>query len=261
MIAPWYQVTLATVTKVVGPDSADSKSKKRLEYDLLSFGKDGARTEIRSAVQLDRFADADDYEYRVLRPGARVVVVFPKGEVLAPIIIGCLTGAGHSQKLGDGVNWTRRFQEITSNINRFGEWSVTSDDGPNIRVEKEIIILDASNGQKITIDKTNKKITVDAGDFNVTVTGNATINVTGNVTLSCDKATITAKGNADVSCKDLNVTAKGKANIKASGKVSLKGSVAEINGSDGDILTTTTQPTCYVTGIPFQGSSKAKAGS
>ena len=190
-----------------------------------------------------------------------MVVVFPQGEILAPIIVGCLKSAEYTQTLADGVNYTRRFQEITTNINRFGEWSVTSDDGPNIRVEKEVIILDASQNQKIVIDKTNKKISVDAGDFDVTLTGNATINVTGNVTLSCDKASVTAKGNIDAKCKDLSVNASGAANVKASKDVKIDGKSVLMNKGTGEVLTTLTQPTCYVTGIPFQGSKTVKAGS
>lgn len=256
----WYQIALATVTKVVKPEDIENRSQKQFEYDLLAFGEAGSRTALQRAVWMDQFADEDDYEYRTLRPGTRVVVALPKGEMLAPIIIGCLRSADYTQDPADGMNWTRRFQEIVTNINRFGEWSVTSDDGPNIRIEKQIVHLGDGEKQSVIIDKENKKITIDAGDFDVTVTGNATINVTGAVTLNCESADVIASKNITAKCKDLDVKASGKTKIKASKDVEIDGKKVKMNKGTGKVITTETQPSCYVTGIPFKGSETVKAG-
>jgi len=252
---------VGTIIDVISPDNEKSLSKKQYEYTVLAIGRQYARVPLQHAVYKDDFADADDHEFRVLRKGIRVLVACPRKDAYAPIIVCTLKQDSRAPSIKEGVIWERRFNEITTNINRFGEWNLISDSGPNIKVEKQKIIIDDASGQSIVWDTKTKHITIKANEFDVTVTGDVNINAVGNVRVNCNKADIIAKKDINVKCKNLKATASGEADIKAAKDVKVNGLFVKLNGEEGEVLTDRTQPACYVTGIPFIGSKRVKAGS
>lgn len=81
--------------------------------------------------------------------------------------------------------------------------------------KKGIYIIDSSGNNKITIDTTTNKITIESqGDIEVKATKNIALNATGNV---------------DIKGRAVNVEAQSTLDLKATGPANLKGAVVNIN--------------------------------
>ena len=174
------------------------------------------------------------------------MVQCPRGDASMGIIVHSTRAYVAPQNPALGVYWMNRYNKIVRYIDKDGNYSVTSDSGPTLKVNTDKIILDDSTGESITIDKAAQTITIAAktwavnitGDATVTVGGKMTANVTGDLTAMCDKLTVTAKGIAEVKADEVH-----------------------IQGEAGQVLTNMTDPVVdSIFGEPTMGVPKFKAG-
>jgi hypothetical protein len=254
-----------TVEEVVLPTDQKSASKYQTEYIVsVIVGDTFSSMEVRCII-IDEFGSPKDYNDKKLEPGYKVFVAFPRGDRTFGVILG---GSRFfpTPQADAGRNAERRYREFTTTHADDGSYTMKSDAGPNLKIEKSKITIDDSNGDTIVFDKANRSLTVTAKDSTVTMKdpdGNPasmTINVDGLVTINAKTATVKIEGTATVTAKEASIDTSGDTKVKASGKVTVDGKTVELNGATGDILTTETQPFCFVSGIPFVGSTKVKAG-
>lgn len=246
---------IGTVEVAFEPESIENLSRYQYEYQVLVTLDNYAQVSVRT-IRGDKYGNTDDFEDVILEPGARVTVMFPRGEITMGIIVHGLRQYPLRQDVGLGKHWRNRFNQVVRYIDKDGNYSVTSDQGPFLNVKTDQINLDDSVGEQIILDKTNKTLFINANDFtiaikgnvnmtvdkdstvaitgnsNINVTGNAVIAITGDLTASAKNITATAQENATINCKELNATASGNAQVTAA-KIML-------NGDGGDVLTTTT---------------------
>lgn len=262
---------VAVIVEIIPPNSAKSQTKYQYEYQV-SLTLDGYIQQQYRCITSDGYLGAVyDFEDRVLDVNSRILVMFPNGIPTLGVIIGALRRAKIAPKMeGSGPRYLKHFrnteQEITSNGELYLR-TLSQDTGPTaseISLSRENLKLtsnkdnsnnyinldDASN--KITIKAYNLEITVEK-DKTVTIGGDAKIKASGNIVIECADATIKAK--------KLNANISGSAEIKVSNNATIDAKKISLAGQEGQVLTTATQPTCYVTGLPFKGSSKIFAGS
>ncbi len=254
------EVYYGTIEEVVPPNNNQNKTGTEYEYNVLIDYHNGASVLLRNVRRADAFGAGDDFEDLVLLRGQRVLMLCPKGQIYHSYIIAGIRSAFRKTDVAKAHHYLRRFNEIENLIDNLGTWSIKSDQGPNISVGREKIILDASSGDSITIDKTNKLVQITTNKWDVVVNGNATIKVSGDASLSAKNISATAEENLSVKCKKANIDAQSEVTVKTQ-KAKIDAKQVTVAGEEGQVITTATQPTCYVTGIPFVGSSKVKAGS
>jgi hypothetical protein len=268
----------AIVEAVYPPNAPENISKYNYEYRLLVTMDNYAQVPVLNAVMKDEFGSIDDRHDIVLAPGSRVLVMFLRGYITEAIIIGGIRGFKGKVDPALNVHVLRRFNRFQTGIDKTNSWFAVSDDGPFQRIEPNKIIIDDSQGQRITFDKISKTITVESELWNIdirkdvtmTVGGNVTASIKGNANLSVDgDVTLTTKGNlkadigkkadikvqenANVKCKNLTAQAEGRASIKAQ--------EINLNGSGGRVVTTLTDPVVdLITGVPSVGVPTVKSG-
>jgi hypothetical protein len=252
---------IGVVDSFLLPSDKKNRSKTEYEYDLSITIDNFTQVPIKHARRMDLSGGPDSFNDETLDAGQKVYVMFLQGMITHPIIVGMFRQHLKPMDASKGRHKSERFNQITRTTDKLGNHSIKSDAGPNLNVNVLSIILDDSTGQSIKLDKVAKKMTINAGEWEVAITGNAKITVAKDATLTVNgnmKATV-AK-NLDVSGKDVTVNASGECKVKASKDVSVDGKTIKLNGGGGKVITTSSQATCYVTGIPFKGVSKVKAG-
>lgn len=248
-----------TIDQVLSPSHPFNVSKYQYEYIVLVTCDLYSQMQVR-CIAMDPFGSFNGYQDTVFDTGHRVFVMFPKGDRTLGVILGGSRFYGPATDVNLGLHLKRRFNEIEESFTKKGAYTVVSDDGPSLQLTKTNISLDDDSGEKIVLDKTAKKITIECKDWQVEVKGSCTINVAGPANISAAEANIMIEGKADIKTGEASIDASGSVAVKAGGTVKVDGSVVKLNGGTGMILTTMTQPRCYVTGVPFIGTPTVKAG-
>jgi len=248
-----------TIEQVLSPKDSFNMSKYQYEYIVLITCDLYSQMPVR-CIALDPFGSFNAFQDTIFDVGHRVFVALPNGDRTLGVIIGGSRFYGVATDPALGLHLSRRFNEVTESFTKAGAYTIVSDDGPNFALKKTSITLDDASGEKIILDKVNKKITIECKDWSVEVKGTCVINVAGKATVSAAEADVNIKGKANVIAGDARVQASGAVDVKAGGNVSIDGSLVKMNGGDGGVLTTVSQPRCYVTGVPFVGSGTVKAG-
>ena len=217
-----------------------------------------------------------NYDDIILGTGYMVFVAFPMQDHSVGLILGGARKHSDKQRVDGALRAERRFNEILQGVSQDGTWSVKHEStvipvGPSLTVGNGLIEMKDGGvtgtgllEQSISIDRLTNTISINAGTWNVDAKAAATINVIGNCNISCLNATVDAKLNANINATNVNVKAKLNAKVEANLIASIKGQFVHLNASVpgiiGQVITTATQPTCYITGIPFQGSKSVFAG-
>lgn len=234
------------ITNVYLPTDKENASKYQYEYQVLITGEDYAQIPVR-CIRQDSFGSRDDFEDVILNVADKVMVKFPRGDRSFGIIESCTRNYVVPQDPSLGRHWRNRFNKIVRMIDKDGNYSVTSDQGPNLHVKTDKIILDDSAGQKVTFDKKSKTLTIECNELKVQVVGNATVDVKGNL-----KATVGG---------DMTANVTGKATVKIGGDAKIDAANIFLNGSGGKVLTTKTDPVVdTIWGQPTEGVETLKAG-
>jgi phage gp45-like len=265
-----------TVDEVLAPNNKKNTSKYQYEYIVNVKGDRYAIVPVRCMMMDSSGGGLYNYGETILTVGAMVFVTFPGGDTSVGVIIGAARKFQEKQEISEkGSRFKKRFNEIDNIIDTKGKWSVGHTSvavptGPKVELDRDSIKINDGgmlgtgiDAQSVEIDRKSKKITIKAGEWTLDVSKNATINIIGNAKISCLNATIDAKMNVKVSATNAEVTAKNKVTVDAKREVSVKARTIKLNADTmpGDVLTSLTQPSCYVTGIPFVGSQTVKAGS
>jgi hypothetical protein len=234
------------ITNVYSPTDKENASKYQYEYQVLVIGDDYASIPVR-CIRKDEFGSADDFDDVVLEVATKVMVKFPRGDRSLGIITEATRNYPAPMNPVLGKHWRRRFNKVVQIIDKDGNYSVTSDSGPNLQIKPDKIIIDDSKGQKVTFDKASQTLTIECKTLNINVTGDATVNVSG-------------KLNASVG-GDMTAKIGGKAKIEAGGDCDVKAGNITLNGKAGKVLTTLTDPVVdSIFGVPTQGVETVKAG-
>ncbi len=257
------------VQQVFPPDHEQNKSKFQYEYQVIMTGAGYSTIPVR-AIVMDRLTHVNNSEDVILDINSRVFLEFPMNDSTVAVIIGGSRSRPEVQPTSTRAVYRNRINETEYEVGDEGELSLRLRDqpdgpiGPELELTKELITIygdkeAADNG--ILIDRTNKKITIKTGDWEVTTEKKGTITIGGDANIVVKgKANIEA-GDTTLKTKKLTAKIDGNAEITVSGKLTAKAQFIELNGNEGMVLTTATQPACYVTGVPFKGSLKVKAGS
>jgi phage baseplate assembly protein gpV len=265
---PLYGLYFGTITKVFPVGHPKNTTKYQTMYSMVITVDLYCSLPV-TAVKMDSNGGYDNFEDEQLRPNDQVYVMFPKGDRSMGVIMGGIRSYHEAQDPAQGYYYNKRFNGIETEIDSLGNWSVTADQGPNAQVTTSKVILDDSEGEKITLDMDTKTMTIDAGTWNVNVTASANINIAKDVSITVGgDANITVTGAANVKAKTLDADIGGSAKIKckslnaeASGSAKIKAATISLNGQMGQVLTTMTSPIVdFITGIPTQGVPTVSAG-
>lgn len=257
------------ITDVYSPDNAKNKSGYQYEYAATITGDLYSSIPIR-CIMMDRFATMYNSEEIILDKKSKVLVMFPRGDSSIGVILGATRTRKDKMTVAERAVYRNRINETEVEVGDEGSWTVRLRDevdgpiGPEIEMLKDAISLfadkaAADNG--IIIDKTNKKITIKTGDWEVTTEKSAKITIAGDANIEVKGKASIKTGDANIQTKKLTAKVDGNAEIKVSGKLVADAQFIELAGDMGQVVTTATFPTCYVTGAPIIGSLKVKAGS
>lgn len=278
-----YSVYVGTIEKVFAPNHQYNANKYQYEYSVLVSMDGYNQVSVPNCIKADTLGGFDDFEDTVLSPGNLVLVSFVRDELKCGIIMSCIRNFTKKTEVDRAVHWRKRFNKFETAIDSKYNWSAKSDFGPNAHIMVDKIILDDSQGQKITLDKNTKTITVEAelwtieirkdvkmtvggnvtatvvGNVSMDIGGNANVNVHGALSATVDKdATLAVKGNAVVTVdKSLTATVKGRADVKAD--------QIFLNSQGEEFSSVTTEYSHQgvidlVTGVPCEGVQSVKAG-
>ena len=232
-------------------------------------------------VRVDPIGGEFNYDDLILVVGQQVFLGFPFEDSTRGVILGSSRQVDEDQEVDGDVRWKRRLNEIDQSISFDGVWKLGHKStsllgaefyGPSITVSKDILLIDDGgvNGdqtspQTVEVDARNRTIKINSGEWTLQAESGVTINVSaGDVSVSCLNASVDAKQEATVKAgTNVSVDAGANAKVTAGGNAAIEGSQVFLNSKglplDG-VITTKTQPTCYVTGIPFKGSTTVLAG-
>jgi hypothetical protein len=256
------QLYYGTVEQVLPPGHALNVSKYQYEYIVLATCDLYSQMQCR-CIRLDPYGSFNNFEDHTFEVGARVFVLFPRGNRTVGVILGGSRFYGPATDVSLGYHLKNRFNEIEQTYTKDGSWELESDDGPRMAVRKDRIEIDDSEGESIVLDKAAKRIEVKCKDWDVQVEGGCSITVKGAATIKAQSADVQVEAECTVKAAEIKAEASGNVEIKAGGKAKVDGSSIELNGFLGQVMTTGpagSQPRCYVTGIPFVGLPKVKAG-
>lgn len=256
-------IYLGIIKEVYYCNDGENINKNQVEYRVDVYMQNMNPIDVH-CTRLDYLAGTNNYEDVILTESARVYVQMIEPFKNNGTIIG---GPRITDKLSleptdkSKMCFKKRFNQITESITTqsmyvVGFQETDKDDdystyGPHMKLNAANITMqaDSSGDNAIVIDRDNKKISINTDKWEVTVNGDSTINASGN-------CTINVTGSCDLTAATLTAKIKGTADIDAS-TITLNGAT----GIAGNVITTLTQPTCFVTGIPFVGSLTVKAGS
>ena len=234
-------------------------------------------------VKMDSIGGLYNYDDIILSTGQQVYVGFPfKGDTSLGIILGSSRQEETNQDEEGPIRWKKRLNQINESVSFEGVWKIghVSEPiptqtflGPNITLDKDVLLIDdggvdgsGNNSQSVEVDARNRTIKINSGEWTLQAESGVTINVSaGDVNVSCLNAKVEAKQSVNVkaSAGPVSVESGSNVSVKANGQASIEATQVLLNSKglplDG-VLTTKTQPTCYVTGIPFRGSTKVLAG-
>jgi hypothetical protein len=234
------------ITNVYPPDSVDNVSKYQYEYQVLITGEDYAQIPTR-CIRADLFGSRGDFEDVVLEVATKVMVLFPRGERSVGVIQSGTRNYVAPINGSLGKHWRNRFNKIVRYIDKDGNYSVTSDQGPNLSVKTDKIVIDDSSGNQIILDKASKTLFIKSGELKIDVSGNIALNV-------AKDSNVSVTG-------DCNVKVSGKAKIEVSGDCEVKAATISLNGKGGKVLTTESDPIIdSIFGEPSTGVDTVKAG-
>lgn len=240
------RVFLGIIEKIIPPDNKNNFYKYQYVY-RVKVSMDGFSQVPVNCVLSEKYGSKNNFDDHTMELGARVLVVFLNNDTTLGVIIGGVRLHDNGTDVSLGKHYKKRFNDVEEFISKDNNYSVTSlIGGTNLQVNTNSIILDDASQDKITIDKTNKKITIECQTWNVEVKGNATINV---------------GGNAKITAKNVDVTANGSTKLTSSGATTVKASNITLNGSSGAVLTDTLNPVVdLITGVPSIGVKNVKSG-
>lgn len=239
------RVFLGVVEKIFPPNSDNNFYKYQYVY-RVKLSMDGLSQIPVNCVVAEKYGSKNNFDDHILELGARVLVVFLNYDTTLGVIIGAVRLYDTPTDVSLGQHYKKRFNRIEEFISKDNNYSLTSLSGPNFRLNVDSIVLDDASQDKITIDKTNKKITIECQTWNVDVKGNATINV---------------GGTANISANNVNVSASGNTNLNSSGTTNVTASNINLNGSSGAVMTDTLNPVVdLITGVPSTGVKNVKSG-
>lgn len=261
---------MGVISKVIKPTDSASMTKYQYEYEV-EMALDGGMLQTYRCICVDgQFGSPFDFEDQVLDKNYRVFVMFPRGLPQLGIIIGGSRKSNVKEKVeGNGPRYLKHLRETEQEVTSDGEYSIrtlTKSDGPTaseIQLTKTQLVITSNKDKStntITLDQDDVSITVKTGTLTITVENNSKIAINGNATLD-------VKGDITINCSDAKIKADNikadvkNATVKASQNVKVEAMKVTLAGDEGQVLTTMTQPTCYVTGAPFKGSTKVFAGS
>jgi hypothetical protein len=229
------------VQDVYPPSHALNRTRNQYEYLVSVSGERGTYIPIHCVLN-DAFGGNNDFEVYTLKKNQQVIIQCLSGSPTSGVIMGGIRNKSETTDVGLGHHWMRRFNKITESITKDDTHYVKHDDGNEIRVEKDQIIVTDNAQNSITVDKKNKKIIITDGS------GEA-------ITIDKSAGTITIQTK-----KDLNLNVNGNLNATVKKTAKIKAKNITLNGSKGKVVTTGTHPVDYVTGIPIKGVKNVKAG-
>jgi len=155
-----------------------------------------------------------------------VLVAFEHGDFDYPYVIGSLWNGTDAMPetigaaVADGKVVMRTIKTTAGHIIRMTETSSA----------KKIEIIDSTAQTKVTLDETNKKITIEStGDIEIKSTGNMDLKATGNLTME-------ATGNVKMEGAQVSINGKSQFEVKgalgtvqSSGPLNVKGAIVNIN--------------------------------
>lgn len=257
-----------TIEQVFPPDHQQNLSKYQYEYQVLMIGDLYSTVPIR-AIYMDSFPHVYGSEERILDKGSKVFIQFPRNMSSVGVIVGGSRSRPEAMATSSRAVLRNRINETEYEVGEDGELTLRLRNlpdgpiGPEIEMTKDAISIYADkllSNNGIVIDRTAKKISILTGDWSVTTTGDATLTIAGDASINVKGAANVNASEVSVKTKKLSATVLGNAEVTVSGKLTAKAQFIELNGSTGGVLTTESQPTCYVTGVPFMGSLTVKAG-
>jgi hypothetical protein len=257
------------IQKVYPPSDSKNVSKHQYEYDVVITMEPYTQRTSRCIKNDPSCGSTVNFEDEVLDTGQRVFVVFP----LADRTMGVIIGGSRSLLIGskeEDIKWLKCFNLFEQKIDSDGVWTVKSyldplkqTVGGNISINNQKVRI----GDNLTLspiedyiefDGASGKITIKAGTWEVSVLKGANITVIGDINVKCNNANIQATGTVDVKAQTINATALNSINLKSASSINIDSASIVLNKGAGQVLTTVSQPTCYVTGLPFMGSTTIK---
>lgn len=198
-------------------------------------------------IKSDAYGSSQNFRDEILDVGSKVFVTFLNEDNSYGIILGASRFHGSATDSSLGKHFKDTFNNVERYISRDNNYSVKSLlSGVNLQVNTKSIILDDASGEKITLDKENKKIIIECETWQVTVKGNATINISGN---------------ANITASNVDVKANGNTNLTSTGVTTVTSSMVNINGASGAVMTDTLNPVVdFITGVPSIGVQNVRSG-
>ena len=254
---------LGQIEKAIPPgDPANTTTGYQYQYQVLISGDRSSTLTVLCTVMAP-IAGRDHTEESVLATGLRVFVLFPGGSPAAGVIVGCARQYLKPMDAGRGRYWERRFNLITETVEKDFTWQVKHDLGTFIKVEARAVTISDGFGNEVVVNAglgpIGGSVDVKGGAMSITVKGDVDIKAAGAVSVLAKDVTVKAV-TVDVKALSMSATVLKDVSIKA-GTVDVKAATINLNSvTGGMVLTTTSQPVCYVTGIPFVGVPIVKAG-
>src|SRR5271157_1226651 len=101
-------IYVGTIEKVYPPNDINNSNKYQYEYSLLVTGDNFSTIPCNHCIKSDDDGFNDDYEDKVLKPGASVLVAFPRIGSGAGIIMGAVRGYTTAMNPSLGNYWRKR---------------------------------------------------------------------------------------------------------------------------------------------------------
>lgn len=267
-----YGLYFGTIDAVYDTKNDLNVGKYQYEYRVIVTADLYSQIPVKCVRADPNFGNFNGYDDQTLEVGYRVFVMFPNGDPTVGVII---SGSRFhpTPHTDEGVFKRWRFGPIQQGVNKNGRWEVhhrpfaNGPKGPNIYMDENGIFLgdqgllgDAQDF--IKIDWPNKTITINAASGFTVQCKDANITAIGKVDLTCIDLEAKIAQSAKISALKLEATIATEAKIEVFGVANIKGQIIKLNGdlAGGGVLTMTSQPTCYITGIPFVGSTTVIAG-
>jgi len=264
----FYGVFVGTIEEVLPPGSNGNISGYQYEYQVAINTEKYSRL-VAKCIKMDYSGGSEsNFEDEILESNSRVFVEFPNGDVSMGIIIGGSRSYPLAQP-DEGILWRKRFNLVDQTIDNDGVYSVgirpivEGPIGTHITMDESSVTIgdgkELPTQDSIIVDQASQTITVTCGTWEVKALKEANITVIGDVTVKCKNLNATVLGDASLKAKSLDVTALGEINIKSAQGINMDSLQISMNKGAGNVITTLTTPSCYITGIPFVGSPTVRA--
>lgn len=248
-----------------------NRGKYQYEYRVIITADLYSQLPVKCIRVDPNYGNFNGYDDQILEVGYRVFVQFPNGDPTVGLIVSGARFHPVPQTGTEGVYKRWRFGPIQMAVTAAGRWEVhvrPAANGPkfsNIYMDEDgVFIGDAGllgEGQDfIKIDLKSRSITMNAASKFTINCRDADILAIGKVDLTCIDLDAKIAQTAKISALKLEARIATEAKIEVFGVADIKAQVIKLNGELGGVITTATQPTCYITGIPFKGSKTVKAG-